>query len=69
MKKSKQGNTLGAGISRRGFLCASGGMAASAVPASVEAAADEHVGNQCDPRRVTLKDTHHIRTYYAKARS
>ena len=69
MKKSDDGKTLGAGISRRGFLYASGGVAAGFVPGGVKAAADEDVGNPRDPRRVTLKDTQHIRTYYAKARS
>jgi len=46
-------------------------VAASAVPAGADAA----VGNPLQPveprddRRVTLKDTDHIRTYYAMARN
>jgi hypothetical protein len=71
MKKPNKTASPTVGLSRRGFLCASGGVAAGAVPAAAVAVSDKahQLAGSRDNRRVILKDTDHIRTYYAMARS
>ncbi|SFP44385.1 hypothetical protein [Tranquillimonas alkanivorans] len=57
MKKSRE-------ITRRGVLAAAPAVGAAAASAGAAEAAEQDVERDDDPRRVELRDTTHIRTYY-----